>query len=453
MQRFYPFALAALLAACSGADPVISDDLRCQSGIYRLDNGALIDIGLSGADALRWRTLDGQVGRISPDENGVWSGTLGWTERPHPARITLGDCTDTRIHVTGIDGVSGSGARLDFDTRDIQFESDGESLAGRLILPHGEAAVPLVVLVHGSERSSARDYYYHQRMLPAQGIAVFVYDKRGTGGSGGAYTQDFYQLAADAADAYRTATELAGSRVEASGYFGGSQGGWVAPLAASMTPADFVIASYGMVESPLAEDREQVQMELREAGYGEDVLAAARELTDATGYWLATDFTDGAEEILALKAQYSEADWFSAFEGEITGEILRRPLWQFRIGYAFMGVGTSWGYEPVPVLRSLDVPMLWVLGGADREAPSEPTRSILADLQSEGRAIDIAYYPETDHGIVRFDQDESGARETLGYAASYFPLIADWLTTRQMGEAPVDAEFAPRQRPSQADND
>src|SRR3546814_10019589 len=57
---------------------------------------------------------------------------------------------------------------------------------------------------HGSERSSPIGGIYGYAMA-AQGISVFVYDKRGTGGSDGEYTQNFELLAADAAKALDTA--------------------------------------------------------------------------------------------------------------------------------------------------------------------------------------------------------------------------------------------------------
>jgi hypothetical protein len=40
--------------------------------------------------------------------------------------------------------------RIAFDTVDTTFYGKGVKLAGRLVLPKGQGAVPIVVLVHGS---------------------------------------------------------------------------------------------------------------------------------------------------------------------------------------------------------------------------------------------------------------------------------------------------------------
>ena len=418
----------ASLAACSGGSNGPDPALACHVGLYETSAGAVIDIGALSGSALRWRTLDGRTGRLTQQDDGSWSGQTGWTGETHPARLELGACGAGAIDIRGVDGIDGAASRIVFDTTETQFEGDGETLAGRLVLPQGEGPFPLAVLVHGSEDSSARDFYYHQRLLPAQGITAFVYDKRGTGGSTGSYTQDFDLLAADAVAALAEARRLGGDRIAQAGYFGGSQGGWVAPYAASMSQPDFVIASFGMAEGPLAEDREEVALSLVQAGYGDDpeAMAAAREIADAAGVVMRTDFAEGVEELNALKARYQNAPWYTAIEGEFTQEFLVRPVWQTRMGMPFFEKGTSWGYEPLPVLEALDIPMLWVLAEEDREAPPDATREILLDLQASGRPIDLAVFPGTDHGIVEFELAEDGTRLSTRYADGYFRLLADW---------------------------
>jgi len=434
-----------VLTACSASQEIIGEELRCHVGSYRLTSGALIDIGLSDAEHLRWRTIDGRVGRLRmAEDTGIWSGTEGWTEQPHSARIETGSCDDQSILIEGIAGVNGAAEKLLFDVTDVRFQAADVELAGRLILPKGEGPVPITVLVHGSEDYSALDYYYDQRLLPAQGIGVFVYDKRGTGASSGKYSQDFHLLAADAAAAHRTALDLAGQRAAKSGYFGASQGGWVAPLAAQSSDPDFVVTSYGMAEGPLAENRDEIQLQLREAGFGEEVLSKASEITDITGRLLASDFQDGSEDLKRVRAAYSDEAWFEHMKGGVTWEMVSRPLWQFRLGYFFMEAGTSWEYKPEPVLRDIEAPMLWVLAGDDTSAPSANTRKILSQLQAAQRPIDVAFFPGTEHGIIRFIEDEQGERQLLGYAPGYFELVAEWILNQKLADTHESAELASR---------
>src|SRR5262249_39221854 len=155
--------------------------------------------------------------------------------------VRFPDCAAGRINFAGV-----SGERIAFDVKETTFQSRGTKLVGRLVMPKGTAKVAVVVFVHGSENDSALDDWPLQRILPAEGVGMFVYDKRGTGRSGGTYTQDFNVLADDAVAAVRAARHLAGGRLSRIGYHGTSQGGWVAPIAANREPVDFVIVAYGL---------------------------------------------------------------------------------------------------------------------------------------------------------------------------------------------------------------
>src|SRR3990167_8997657 len=131
------------------------------------------------------------------------------------------------------------------------------------------------------------------RAMAAQGLYVFVYDKRGTGASDGEYTQNFELLAEDAANALAQARGMAAGRFGRAGFFGGSQGGWVAPLAATRTKADFVAVGFGLVASPIEEDREQMVSEVRAAGLGEEAVTLVNRLSKATSGLLLSDFHTG----------------------------------------------------------------------------------------------------------------------------------------------------------------
>lgn len=319
---------------------------------------------------------------------------------------------------------------VDFRETDAAFANDGVRFAGRLIEPEDNAdgrKPPLVVFVHGSESTPTVGYSPYPYLFAAQGVSVFVYDKRGTGASEGDYTQDFYVLAGDAAAAARAARKLTEGRHSRFGYFGGSQGGWVAPLAALETGADFLVIGFGLVLSPLEENAEQVFDEMRRAGYDENEIELAREVTDATGGIVASHFSEGFDELKRVKRKYADKPWFMEIEGEFTGMILRASEEELRAGQVdgFEDAQVPWRHDAVSVLRALSMLQLWVLAGEDRAAPGKVTYERLSMLQDEGLPITIARYADTDHGIVEFIETADGERNYTRFAKGYFRLVAD----------------------------
>ena len=135
------------------------------------------------------------------------------------------------------------------------FQHDGLRFHGVLSLPPGEGPFPLVINAHGSGREAATGFDWAASWYAQAGYATLIFDKRGTGQSGGEYTHDFDLLAGDLLAAL--AAVAADPRIDAQriGLGGYSQGVYVATLAASRSPqVAFVIASFGMTESPLRED-------------------------------------------------------------------------------------------------------------------------------------------------------------------------------------------------------
>lgn len=134
--------------------------------------------------------------------------------------------------------------------QEVAFENEGTKLKGSLHLPAGDQACPVVVVCHGSGPESRNDPLYKlnvEELVPA-GVGVFLYDKRGCGESEGVYEEwpPLTLLAGDAVAAVKAAKSAGGSRVSTIGLRGLSQGGIIAPLAASLSSEiKFVIAESG----------------------------------------------------------------------------------------------------------------------------------------------------------------------------------------------------------------
>lgn len=317
-----------------------------------------------------------------------------------------------------------------------RFKSHGTELAGVLIEPEQSSGKPpLVVFVHGSEKTPGIGGYYPY-MFAAQGLAVFAYDKRGTGASGGDYTQHFELLAEDAAAAMEQARKLAAGRVSRMGFFGGSQGGWVAPRAAALSHADFVEVGFGLVMTPLEEDQQQAVVEMQEKGYDAAAIARVREVTDATGAVMASHFTAGYDQLAAVKRKFANEPWLHTIEGEFTGELLAEDEADLRRTGAprYDNLNIDWHYDAIAAIRALGIPQLWVLAGEDRDAPEALTRERLTALKREGKPIELVVYPHTDHGMYEFVQDKDGPRHVTRITDGYFRLLADWI--RQQDRPP-----------------
>ncbi len=422
------------------AVPVVraSEPMDCHIGAYRLSGGVIVDIAPSEGNTLRWRRFDGTTGALTEKGGGLWTSSYGWTGRPDNKSVRFSTCEAGRINFDGEEG-----QRIKFDETDTAFTSHGAKLAGRLILPKGTAVVPIVVLVHGAEHDSARRFNALQRMLPAEEVGAFVFDKRGTGDSQGSYSQDFQLLADDAAAAMREAKRLSGRRAGRIGYQGGSQGGWVAPLAANRAHADFVIVCFGLAVSVIDEDQEEVEIEMREKGHSSSEITSALEVARAAENIFASGFTEGFGEFDAARAKYKEAPWFKDLHGNYTYFFLPYSESQLRQMGAKFQWGTPFHYDPMPTLRSDTTPQLWILGGEDYEAPSAETSRRIRSLIAAGLPFTLAVYPQAEHGMTLFEiAADSGERLSTRYAPGYFAMIRDFARDGELKGVYGDAEIA-----------
>jgi pimeloyl-ACP methyl ester carboxylesterase len=397
---------------------------RCVVGTYLLEDGTDIDIGPGEGEKLRWRRKDGTTGELAKDKEGIWVSSLGWTGRTDGKRASFTDCTVASRAMT-FDGVAGK--KLDLKEIDTRFAGAGVTLSGRLTLPPGSGRIPIVVLIHGAEHSSALETYSLQRQFASEGIGVFAYDKRGTGTSEGRYTQDYLVLANDAIAAMREARRLAGARTGRVGYQAGSQGGWVAPLAARIEPVDFLIIGFGLAVSPLDEDREAIAFDMERNGYGPEVMAKAMRVADACAAILLSNFTEGYEALQRIKQEYSAEAWFKHLRGNVTWYLLATPAEEIRRQGPGLLAGVPLQYDPLPVLQNLTVPQLWILGGQDRDAPSAETLRRLSRLKSAGRPITTAVYPLADHGIYEYETQPDGERVSTRNPQGYFQMMRDYI--------------------------
>ncbi|MFZ6820022.1 alpha/beta hydrolase family protein [Undibacterium sp. Ji22W] len=316
---------------------------------------------------------------------------------------------------------------------DTRFESNGIWLAGRLIEPSkADKYTPLVVYAHGSEDGAWIDYGRDPYQMVGRGVSVFVYDKRGTGLSQGKYTQNFPILANDLVAAAYEAKRLAAARYGRFGLIGLSQGGWIAPLAAARAKADFLGIGYGLAVDIAEEDAAQVTKELEERGYGADVFDKARMVTDITARIVKSTYKDGLDDLDSIKKSFENEPWFSIIKGAYTGVLLSIPVSVLRSdGVPHLDkFDVDWSQDPMRVLRAVDVPQLWAFANEDRQAPIALTVERLQKLRGEGKNNLMYIFPNTEHGMWRYEQAPDFSRTHTSVTPGFYDLMADWAKGR-----------------------
>jgi uncharacterized protein len=185
-------------------------------------------------------------------------------------------------------------------------------LSGTLYLPANARNIPAVIVFH-SASSATRDlalYSHLKQMLPPLGVAVFVYDRRGTGRSGGAGAHGDYEALAD--DGIAVQRMLARDpRLDAKriGFWGLSQGGWLSLLAASRSrETAFVISVSAPMTTPEVQMNFAVANILRINGYSQADIDAALSAREAVNE-AARGRLDRAAAQKRLDA-VSERPWF-----------------------------------------------------------------------------------------------------------------------------------------------
>ncbi|WP_116809690.1 alpha/beta hydrolase family protein [Steroidobacter cummioxidans] len=454
MSRFL-VAVGVMLTlgiATAGAAPTIPSN-ACHAGAYALADGTQFILTPSDESGLRYRLRDGRTGYLKAISATQFQSAPGWSQdEPPPMRVTVAGCRAKSLLVQRGTRPHEKAKRIDHSVLPVHFASGDAQLYGELHLPASRKPHAVVVLQAGGSARSAVVYNYVQHLLPLSDIAVFVFDKRGTGRSTGRFTVEFGALADDVGAAVRQVRSMPKMADLPLGLMGESQGGWVVPLAATRTPVDFVIVSYGLAVSLREENRMEVMQGLQMRGYGADVQARAQEVVAATDRIMVSRFEDGLDDLRRLREAYGHEQWYrdlslDSLTGDYTKELANTSDADMPAVKAMFSFDYDLDYDPLPTLRQVNVPLMWVLAGNDTEAPSESTQQIIRDLQSQGAPIDLAVFPHADHGMIEVESTPQGPKELDQHSPGYFELLADWIEYRKLASRRFGcAELTPRKQ-------
>ncbi|MEQ4301487.1 prolyl oligopeptidase family serine peptidase [Plantactinospora sp. B6F1] len=277
----------------------------------------------------------------------------------------------------------------------VTIRSGPRELPGTVFTPAvASGPTPAVVIVHDAGPRERSHYEPEARALAAAGITTLVYDKRTDGYS--LTDRSFPALADDALAAVRALRSWPGIDPHRVGLLGRSEGGWVAPLAASRSPEVAFVVTVGASGLPPARTQAWSNItQLDHAGVRPSLLRP-----------LGVRFT----RVLVAAGMFGAAD-----------------------------------YDPVPMLIRVRQPVLAVFGEHDRStAPGESVDIFRTALERGGnRSYTIRVVANADHELRH---STTGFGQADDFAPGYVELVASWITGLSPKPPAASADPAPPQR-------
>jgi dienelactone hydrolase len=274
----------------------------------------------------------------------------------------------------------------------VAFRSGAALLRGALLLPAGAGPHPAVILIHGSSTPDRNDFRYFADLFARNGIAALIYDKRDTGGEANGGTVSLEMLAEDvlaAAARLESRPDIAAGRI---GLWGFSQGGWVAPIAASRRRFAFVVAcsAPGVSYADVAIFQEESR--LRDNGFSEAEAAEAGTAERAVDAFVRDGGDKRAVQAMLDRARRRPWARFTTLPARPPTAAGQRLYLRWR----------DMDLDPAPFWRRVAAPVFLAFGSADRNVPAqESARRIAAALAAGGnRRVTVRLYPGANHELA-----------------------------------------------------
>jgi uncharacterized protein len=359
-------------------------------GRFRLRRGAPLDAGALGL----YRFPDGSpLGAVAA--LGPWvafrfeQSEIRGLYRTGRGRFAIGAGLSTRnpsagTAVFGANHLVWNGERAErvaLRQEEVWVRSGQALLACTLTIPPGEGRRPALAFAHGAGQATRSFNSSIARYANHLGLVTLSCDKRGIAQSGGRYPGEFPseeavdQYARDVAAQVRflgAQPEVDPARV---GVAGASQAGWIMPPAAVREPRiRFVI---GLVPPTLTQGETDLWADLNDQG----------------------------------RSPPSRSD------AEMEAEVRR--------------AGPS-GVDPMPSIRAMRVPAIWLFGGKDRTVPSRLCIERLDPLTREpGRDFTYVNFPGGTHGLIKTENGLlAEAARSNRIVDGLWPTVRDWLRAR-----------------------
>lgn len=378
---------------------------------------------------LRWVNLEtGQTTALFPlsDNKFFFAGSVVTQASPDVAtwsfeRGAKGEVTST-VRIKGQPDQRAPRTNT-YKQEQVTLRNGEVTLAATLLEPGTAGRHPAVVYIPGSggdytSRDQSLFREYHQ--LISNGIAVLIYDKRGTGGSSGDWQRSsFENLGEDALAGVAFLKTRKDINPKQIGVWGFSQGATIAPFAASRSKdVAFVIMMSGGGTTGAEAEKYQQLAAMRARNLSDDEIKEALAFIELQ--FDAVRSPAGWEKFQAAIPRARDTRWFQHTWGGLPKDNWLWGWWTFVINH-----------DPALVLQQVKVPVLALFGGGDSLTVPEGVREMVAIIEQNlkkggNKDVTIKIFPGAEHDLsVRV----AGGGEPVP-AAEFHATLTSWLLQR-----------------------
>jgi uncharacterized protein len=327
-----------------------------------------------------------------------------------------------------------------YTSEDVTFTNSkfNIKLAGTLTIPSGSGPFKAVILITGSgaqnrneELMGHKPFLVIADYLSRNGIAVLRYDDRGVGGSQGKYSEaTSFDLATDAEAAFEFLKNNPKINQKEIGMLGHSEGGLIAPIAASLNPSvAFIVSLAGPGVTGQQILIRQSQDIGRLSGLSEDAIKESTETNKKLFAVLRKekDNNKAEKKILAIYKESLEKKKTSKEDTEKAVNQLKTTFGANQYTWFRYFIGT----DPATFWKKVDCPVLALNGDKDLQvSANENLPAIEKALKSSGnnsvKTIKVAGVNHLFQHCTTGLPSEYGTIEET-FSPDVLKIISDWI--------------------------
>jgi len=382
---------------------------------------------------------------ISPS-NAVFSGVIvndsiagSFTQSGTSGTFYLTKTTETK------EGVSKDEV-LPYVEKEVTFHNGDIKFSGTLTLPEYPGKHPAVVMITGSGPQDRDEEIYSFKIFKMiadhftkNGIAVLRYDDRGIGGSTGniseSTTEDFAGDVIEAVKYLQTRNDIRHDNI---GLCGHSEGGIVAPLAASnykdiafiilmagtgvtgeeviIEQTELILKAEGIADEEIKESLVQSKKlfsDLRSGKEKEEIISELRKQI-LENY---EHMTEEQKELITDKDEYADKTTNSKYDQ------LTSPWMSFFLSY-----------DPVPALEKVTCPVLMLFGELDLQVSVAQNEKPMIDalVRGNNKDFEVKTFPKANH---LFQEANTGSPSEYAdlqkeFTQGFLDFMSSWVLER-----------------------